>query len=280
MTARTRRIDPSSSATVASTPATPPSNHATRHDAVANASDHAATRTSVGDHTDDGNALLDALGTTIPPELLVQALTHRSFAHEHEGALHYERLEFLGDAVLELVATETLFTTHPDKSEGDLAKMRAKAVSEDSLAHIATEKLHVSPYILLGNGERRAGGAEKSSILCDIVEALIGATFVTHGIEEARRVVHHLIDDTLAEVATEGPALDWKTSLTVKANSMGLGEPRYDTITDGPMSAPVFTANVMLGTNDDIVGTGTGSSKRKAQLAAAEDAWHRLDTSK
>ena len=122
------------------------------------------------------NELLEALGTTLSPDLLVQALTHRSFSHEHPGVANYERLEFLGDAVLELVSTETLFTIHPDMTEGQLAKMRAKAVSEDALSAIAKTKLKVGPYILLGHGEAEQGGAEKNSILCDIVESLIGAT--------------------------------------------------------------------------------------------------------
>ena len=223
------------------------------------------------------NVLLEALGTTLAPELLVEALTHRSFSHEHPGAKNYERLEFLGDAVLELVSTETLYRIHPDMNEGQLAKMRAKAVSEEALSKIAREKLHVGPYILLGHGEAEQGGADKSSILCDIVESLIGATFIQNGIEEARKVVHHLVDDTLAEVATEGPALDWKTSLTVKAHDMGFGEPRYQMSVSGPEYAQVFTARVMLGDEEDAIGTGTGSSKRKAQLIAAEEGWHALD---
>lgn len=239
---------------------------------------HGRIGTSV---TPDGemtaNVLLEALGTTLDPELLVEALTHRSFSHEHEGAKNYERLEFLGDAVLELVSTETLYATHPDMNEGQLAKMRAKAVSEESLSAIAREKLHVGPYILLGHGEKEQGGADKSSILCDIVESLIGATFIQHGIDEARRVVHHLVDDTLAEVATEGPALDWKTSLTIKAHDMGLGEPRYQMSVSGPEYAQVFTAHAMLGDSDEVIGTGTGTSKRKAQLAAAEEGWKALD---
>ena len=221
--------------------------------------------------------LLEALGTTISPDLLVQALTHRSFAHEHPGVKHYERLEFLGDTVLELVATETLFRLHPDMTEGQLAKMRAKAVSEEALSAIARDKLHVGPYILLGHGEMEQGGADKSSILCDIVESLIGATFLEHGIEGARVTVHRLIDSTLAEVATEGPALDWKTSLTVKAHEMGLGEPVYHMEISGPEYAQVFTARVSLGDNPEVIGTGTGSSKRKAQLAAADAGWHLLD---
>lgn len=223
------------------------------------------------------NVLLEALGTTIEPDLLVEALTHRSFSHEHEGAKNYERLEFLGDAVLELVSTETLYKVHPDMNEGQLAKMRAKAVSEESLSKIAREKLHVGPYILLGHGEAEQGGADKSSILCDIVESLIGATFIQHGIDEARRVVHHLVDDTLAEVATEGPALDWKTSLTVKAHTMGLPDPCYRTSVAGPEYALEFTARAILGDGGEVIGVGTGSSKRKAQLAAAEAGWKALD---
>nr|WP_308581838.1 ribonuclease III [uncultured Gardnerella sp.] len=236
---------------------------------------------------DDGEAragdptqeLLDALGTTISPDLLVEALTHRSFSHEHPGTRNYERLEFLGDAVLELVSTETLFSAHPDMTEGQLAKMRAKAVSEWALSAVAREKLHVGPYILLGRGEMEQGGNNKDSILCDIVEALIGATFVEHGIDEARAVVHRLIDDTLAEVLTEGPALDWKTSLTVKAHDMGLEDPEYRMAVSGPEYAPVFEARAVLAhkDGDEVLGVGSGSSKRKAQLAAAEVAWHALD---
>lgn len=179
-----------------------------------------ASAVSEGEVT--ANALLEALGTTLEPDLLVEALTHRSFSHENPGAKNYERLEFLGDAVLELVSTETLYKAHPDMNEGRLRKCERKPFPRIPKAKIAREKLHAGPYILLGHGESDQGGADKSSILCDIVESLIGATFIQHGIDEARRVVHHLVDETLAEVATEGPALDWKTSLTVKAHGMGL----------------------------------------------------------
>ncbi|RIY19752.1 ribonuclease III [Bifidobacteriaceae bacterium NR026] len=233
-------------------------------------------------HTQNGDPtqeLLRALGTTISPDLLVEALTHRSFSHEHPGTKNYERLEFLGDAVLELVSTETLFSAHPDMTEGQLAKLRAKAVSEWALSAVARDKLHVGPYILLGHGEMEHGGAQKDSILCDIVEALIGATFVEHGIDEARAVVHRLIDDTLAEVLTEGPALDWKTSLTVLAHEMGLDEPQYRMSVSGPDYAPVFHARAVLAheSGDELLGEADGSSKRKAQLAAADKAWHVLD---
>ena len=236
--------------------------------------------------------LFEALGNTISADLLIHALTHRSFAHEHPGMPNNERLEFLGDAVLELVVTETLFTLHPSMTEGQLAKIRAKAVSEDTLAHVARTELKLGRFVLLGHGEQQDGGADKDSILCDTVECLIGAVFVEHGIEGARVTVHRLIDGPLAEVTGEGPALDWKTSLTVKAHRLGLGEPHYRMEVAGPQYAQLFTAHVFLDAHDTVpndtaagdadsgrapVGTGTGSSMRKAQLAAARDAWHALD---
>ncbi|RBP99247.1 ribonuclease III [Bifidobacterium xylocopae] len=221
--------------------------------------------------------LFKALGQTLKPDLLVHALTHRSFAHEHEGMPNNERLEFLGDAVLELVSTETLYRTHPDMNEGQLAKMRAKAVSEEALSAIARTKLHLGQYILLGHGEAESGGSDKDSILCDTVEALIGAVFIEHGIEGARTTVHMLVDDTLAEVATEGPALDWKTSISVKARKLGLGQPDYRMSVSGPDYAQVFTADLILEGTREAIGQGRASSKRKAQLAAAEKAWKALD---
>lgn len=221
--------------------------------------------------------LFGALQSTISPELLIHALTHRSYAHEHPGMPNNERLEFLGDAVLELVATETLFRIHPDMTEGQLAKMRAKAVSEEALSAIARTKLHLGGYILLGKGEAENGGSDKDSILCDTVESLIGSVFLEHGIEGARVTVHALIDDTLAEVATEGPALDWKTSVTVKAHEMGLGDPHYAMAVSGPEYAQEFTARLSLGDDEEVIGTGRATSKRKAQLAAAEMGWKTLD---
>ncbi|MDN5978933.1 ribonuclease III [Bifidobacterium mongoliense] len=248
-----------------------------RHEDDRHEADRTATRSAQQPVKEPSEELLGRLGTTLSPDLLVEALTHRSFSHEHPGALNYERLEFLGDAVLELVATETLYRIHPDMNEGQLAKMRAKAVSEEALSAIARDVLQVGPYILLGNGEAETGGAEKSSILCDIVESLIGATFIEHGIDEARKVVHHLVDDTLDEVSHEGPALDWKTSLTVKAHGMGLQDPEYRMGVDGPEFAQMFTARAVLPDTDEVLGTASGTSKRKAQLAAASLAWKTLD---
>lgn len=221
------------------------------------------------------------LGCHISPDLLITALTHRSFSNENPGVPNYERLEFLGDAVLEFVVTETLFSRHPDFTEGQMAKIRAAAVSEDALSDIARNRLHVQPFIILGVGEAESGGAEKSSILCDIVESLIGAVFVQHGIDAARRTVHRLVDPTLEAKTKAGPGLDWKTSLTVKAHEMGLGEVTYRMEVGGTKDRPEFTARAYIGEEGDTSGepiaVATGHSKRKAQLAAAEIAWNKLD---
>lgn len=262
--------------------------------------------------------LFDELGVSISPDLLIEALTHRSFANEHPGTRNYERLEFLGDAVLELVATETLYKAHPNYTEGQMSKIRSKVVSEESLAEIARDKLKISPMILLGIGERRDGGADKDSILCDIVESLFGAIFVEYGIETARKVIHRLLDDNLHYYTAEGPALDWKTAIVVKAHELDLGEVNYQMEVGGPSNRLKFTAHLFLVKEPDAdtaqgkstataenmasagnkahsenpessvaddagktsgrqeISVGHGSSKRKAQLDAAEKAWRLL----
>ena len=255
----------------------------------------------------EAEELFNALGAAITPDLFIEALTHRSFTNEHPGARNYERLEFLGDAVLELVATETLYKMHPDYSEGQMSRIRSKAVSEESLSEIARDKLHASQFILLGIGEQRDNGADKDSILCDIVEALIGAVFVEYGIEKAREVVHNLIDDNLSYYSHRGPALDWKTAIVVKAHEMDLGEVSYQMEMRGPENKLEFTAHLFIenpagiakdtgekdkrpvagasGSSENTglgqrreLAVGRGSSKRKAQLDAAEKAWRILDT--
>ncbi|BAR07151.1 Ribonuclease III [Scardovia inopinata] len=220
--------------------------------------------------------LFSTLGTSISPDLFVEALTHRSFTNEHPLAHNYERLEFLGDAVLELVITETLYKNHPTYSEGQMSRIRSKVVSEESLSEIARDKLKISQFILLGIGEQRDKGAYKPSILCDVVESLIGAVFIEQGIDKARQVIHHLLDDNLAFYTTEGPALDWKTAIVIKAHKMNLGEVSYRMEMSGPENHLEFTAYLLI--NDQDVAWGRGSSKRKAQLDAAQKAWHQLDS--
>lgn len=217
--------------------------------------------------------LVEKLGVHLDPELLVLSLTHRSFAHEAGGIPTNERLEFLGDTVLGLVVTEELYRRHPELSEGELAKMRAATVSQRALAAIARE-LGLGQYLLLGKGELATGGREKDSILSDTLEALIGAIYLTHGLEPARRVVERLVESTLSTAAGLGAGLDWKTSLQELAARLDRGVPEYRCEGEGPDHARVFTARVLLG--GEVQGEGTGPSKKVAEQDAAAAAYRRL----
>jgi ribonuclease-3 len=216
---------------------------------------------------------VERLGVSVDPELLVLALTHRSFAYEAGGLPTNERLEFLGDSVLGIVVTDWLYRTHPDLPEGDLAKMRAASVSQRALAVVARE-LELGPCVLLGKGERASGGADKDSILCDAFEAILGAVYLTHGIEISRQVVLRLVGPTLAAAALSGVALDWKTSLQEATAERGLGAPVYDVDGTGPDHQREFTARVLVG--GDVIGTGTGSAKKHAEQAAAAEAYRAI----
>lgn len=220
--------------------------------------------------------LLETLGVHLDGELLVLALTHRSFAHEAGGIPTNERLEFLGDSVLGIVVTEALFRRHPDSPEGDLARMRAATVSQRALAQVA-RALGLGPYILLGKGETRTGGAEKDSILSDTVEAIIGAVFLSHGLERTRTFVHSLVDPLLTDAARLGAGLDWKTSLQEIAATHNVGVPRYESTSRGPDHARVFISEVLF--DEAVYGTGEGTSKKLAEQLAAEQAYRKIDDS-
>ena len=216
------------------------------------------------------DALGERLGVTIDPELLVLALTHRSFAYEAGGLPTNERLEFLGDSVLGVVVTDRLYRDHPELPEGELAKMRAASVSQRALAQVARE-IDLGPCVLLGKGETATGGADKDSILCDSLEAVFGAVYLTHGIDVARDVILRLVGPTLTAAAASGVALDWKTSLQEACAERGLGVPVYAADGTGPDHARTFTATVTI---DGIVrGTGTGTAKKHAEQEAAEAAY-------
>jgi len=218
-------------------------------------------------------SLLEKLGVHLDPELLVLALTHRSFAHEAGGIPTNERLEFLGDTVLGLVVTEHLYRTHPTHSEGDLAKMRAATVSQRALAQVA-RTLDLGGYVLLGKGELATGGADKDSILSDTLEAIFGAVYLSHGLEPARELISRLVSPTLAAAAGLGAGLDWKTSLQELSAALGLGAPTYEVTGEGPDHARTFTADAVVA--GQVRGSGTGSAKKVAEQEAASAAWAAL----
>jgi ribonuclease-3 len=205
--------------------------------------------------------------------LLELALTHRSFAYENGGLPTNERLEFLGDAVLGLVVTEALYLTHPDLTEGRLAKLRAAVVNARALAEVG-RALGVGEHVYLGRGEQTTGGRDKSSILADTVEALLGAIYLDKGYEVAGRVVHQLFYPLMAAAAGLGAGLDWKTSLQELSADLDLGVPDYLVNDSGPDHAKTFVARVKV--TSGVFGEGVGRSKKEAEQQAAEMAWRAL----
>ncbi len=224
----------------------------------------------------DQNGLADALGVSVDAELLQRALTHRSYAYEHGGLPHNERLEFLGDAVLGIVVTDTLYRTHPDLTEGKLAKLRASVVNMRALADVARGigPHGLGAYVRLGRGEEATGGRDKASILADTVESVLGAIYLEHGIETAARVVHALFDTLMHDAATIGAGLDWKTSLQELTAERGLGVPEYQMSSEGPDHAKMFTARAIIAGR--TFAACTGRSKKEAEQVAAETAWRAI----
>ncbi len=220
------------------------------------------------------DSLRQVLGVPdLDAELLQHALTHRSYAYENGDVPNNERLEFLGDSVLGLVVTDTLFTKHPDLPEGQLAKMRAAVVSAKALAVVA-RTLGLGEYLRLGHGEDTTGGRDKSSILSDTVEALLGAIYVQFGIERSAEVIHRVFDPFIAAAAELGAGLDWKTSLQEIAASNDLGVPHYVLDGTGPDHERTFTASVVIG--ERRFHGGSGRSKKDAEQQVAEIAWRAI----
>ncbi|MDQ6650006.1 MAG: ribonuclease III [Actinomycetota bacterium] len=217
--------------------------------------------------------MAEALGVAIDSQLLLRALTHRSYAYEHGGLPTNERLEFLGDSVLGLVVTDALYRTHPDLPEGQLAKLRASVVNMKALADVARE-IGVGQWLRLGRGEETTGGRDKSSILADTFEAILGAVYLDGGISVASGVVRRLFDPLMASAAGRGAGLDWKTSLQELTAALLLGVPVYAVTETGPDHAKSFTATAMVA--GEAVGTGEGRSKKEAEQRAAEMAWAAL----
>ncbi|GGO04581.1 ribonuclease 3 [Microbispora rosea subsp. aerata] len=214
--------------------------------------------------------LNQVLNVSLSTGILERALTHRSYAYENGGLPTNERLEFLGDSVLGLVVTDTLFRNHPDLPEGQLAKLRAAVVNMRALADVA-RTLDLGKYLRLGRGEEGTGGRDKSSILADTLEALIGTVYVDKGLDEAFRVVHLLFDPLITRSASLGAGLDWKTSLQELTAAEMLGVPEYHVDESGPDHAKSFSATVRVGGKE--YGKGSGRSKKEAEQQAAEAAW-------
>ena len=223
------------------------------------------------------STLLKALGVIICGDLLTIALTHRSYAYENGSLITNERLEFLGDSVLELVVTEELYHRYPDFSEGDLAKTRANVINTKVLADIGRSLTEngLGSYLLLSKGEECSGGADKSSILADGVESLFGAMYLQYGLTKVREVVLKLFNKLLNTAPNLNMGLDWKSNLRELAYSHSLGEPGYIVTCTGPDHNKKFLATVMI--SDTEYGRGIGNSKKEAELKAATAACNLIE---
>jgi ribonuclease-3 len=204
--------------------------------------------------------------------LLVQALTHPSYLHEtsESHGEDYQRLEFLGDAVLGLLLAEILFVRYPDWDEGALSQLRARLAGQDVLADRA-RCLGIGNFVLLGRGEKQTAGREKDSILADVLEALIAALYRDGGLQAARTLVGHLFEELAAAPETIELGRDSKSELQEFLSSSGYPMPEYRLIEEsGPPHDRLFIFQILVG--DTVVGAGQGKSKKIAQQAAAAEA--------
>lgn len=202
--------------------------------------------------------------------LLEQALLHRSYLNEHpEQSSNNERLEFLGDAVLELVVTEYLYQEYP-LPEGELTLLRSAIVKKDNLADIA-RVLNLGEYLYLSKGEEKSGGREKSYLLANTVEAVIGAIYLDQGLVKTREFITRTVLITLEKIVNEKLHIDSKSLFQEKAQAITSITPEYQVIEEsGPAHDRTFMMGVYL--NNELIATGKGSSKQSAEQAAARNA--------
>lgn len=213
------------------------------------------------------NFMLDNQLSFQDENLIAMALIHPSYAQEKNTLQNNQRLEFLGDAVLDFIVGEHLYRNYPDKAEGDLTQIRARVVCEKALVEIAA-RINLGKYILLGRGEEMSGGRQRKSILADTVEAVIGAVYLDQGIDQARSFILKHLEETIRETA-EGDYQDYKSRLQEIVQARSRENVRYQ-ITDeaGPAHAKVFVAGVFF--NDEMLANGQGKSKKEAEQNAAE----------
>ncbi len=208
----------------------------------------------------------------VPDELMELAFRHSSYVREHglDELASNQRLEYLGDAVLDLVFAAHLYERYPDLTEGGLTRIKAALVRQSALASVARE-LGLGDYLLLGHGEETSGGRRKSSLLADLLEALVGAIFLSGGYEAARDFVLRHFEGLLQEVVNRASLRDDKSALQELLQARGEPPPTYVVIeTTGPPHKRWFTVEVTF--DGQVIGRGEGGSKRAAEQAAAADA--------
>lgn len=221
--------------------------------------------------------LEDRLGYTFRnKDLLIEALTHRSFYHENpdKADTHNERLEFLGDSVLGFVIVEYLFSSENQFTEATMAKMKSYLVKESVLSEIAGS-ISLGKYLKLGKGEEATGGRNKKSLLSDAIEAVLGAVYIDGGYEKTKELILRLFREKIDTILSSGEFYDFKTELQEKTQLLFNTLPEYRIIKqEGAEHRKIFTVEVFIG--DERFGRGSGKSKKEAQTLAAKEALYRL----
>jgi ribonuclease-3 len=201
------------------------------------------------------------------------ALTHSSYAAEHECESN-ERLEFLGDAVVDLAVADLIVTSYPHLNEGSGSSVRSRVVNESSLADAAT-RLELASAMRIGRGVKKEHGLERPSLLADAFEAVVAAIYLENGYDAAKSFIHETLGDAVADAASRPGDGDPKTRLRQWSEANGLGAPDYEVTSSGPSHDATYTALVRIARRP--AGTGEGRSKKSAEARAANDAWGRRD---
>ena len=205
-------------------------------------------------------------------EKILEAFTHSSFANEHHSLHNNERLEFMGDAVLQLWSSNAIWPLN--LSEGQMTRLRAQLVCEKALA-IYARQLHLNQYLRLGTGEEKSGGREKDAIIADMMEAFLGALYLDQGMEAVDTILKEVITPRLAHPQDVGVIHDYKTKLQEFVQADNSRQVRYVLVKEsGPSNCPVFLMNCMI--DDLVMGTGSGTSKKQAEQNAAHNAFEKL----
>lgn len=204
-------------------------------------------------------------------DLLYQAFTHSSYVNEHRSGSQedYERLEFLGDAVMELMVSQYLFKHYPNLSEGDMTKLRAAIVCETGWVMFA-KSLSLEGMIFLGRGEEVTGGRNRPGLLADVFEAFVGALYLDQGLEEVNRFLERVVYPKIAD-GTFSHVMDFKSQLQETVQRRNLGDVDYDVVMEkGSAHQRQFVSKVLL--NGEVIGTGKGGSKKDSEQSAAREA--------
>ncbi len=213
--------------------------------------------------------------TFLNKALLNQSFTHSSYAHESQEKVYdNERLEFLGDAVIKLIISEYLYNKFPERSEGDLTKIRAVAISDDTFTGIAS-KMRLGSFLLLGANERRTGGMDRKSNLANVFEAMVGAIYLDAGLGKARDLLLSYLMPEIEKISKEGYVKDFKSALQEFVQKKKWGLPSYHVVTEsGPKHKKVFHMEVII--RGQKYGVGQGANKKEAEQAVAKIALAKL----